>query len=133
MSLGLLAQDQYSLILAGALISITLNPLMFRLIGPGRKPAARMPAIWARLDRQRPVSAPVAGDSDRPCGGGRLRPRGGHIVQVARDLEIPHLVVESTVERVEELNTQGTPTLYGDAANSEVLTHAGLDRARPRW
>jgi CPA2 family monovalent cation:H+ antiporter-2 len=38
--------------------------------------------------------------------------------------------VESDAERGEELSRLGIPTLYGDAANSEVLTHAGLTRAR---
>jgi CPA2 family monovalent cation:H+ antiporter-2 len=45
-------------------------------------------------------------------------------------MAIPHLVVEADSQRVEELDRQGIPTLYGDAANSEVLTHAGLSRAR---
>jgi CPA2 family monovalent cation:H+ antiporter-2 len=30
----------------------------------------------------------------------------------------------------ERLRAAGVPTLYGDAANSEILQHAGLDRAR---
>jgi monovalent cation:H+ antiporter-2, CPA2 family len=45
-------------------------------------------------------------------------------------MSIPHLVVESDAERVSELSTNGTPALFGDAANSEVLTHAGLGHAR---
>ena len=128
-SLGVLTQDQYSLILAGALISITLNPLMFRLIGPAEGRLRRMPAIWARLDRSVAVSPPPEQTLNNHLvivGCGRV---GSHIVTVARDLGIPHLVIESVVERVEDLNRQGTPTLYGDAANSEILTYAGLDRA----
>ena len=35
--LGIINQDQYSLILAGALLSITLNPAMFRLVDACRK------------------------------------------------------------------------------------------------
>ncbi|MCC7353932.1 MAG: cation:proton antiporter [Anaerolineae bacterium] len=129
-SLGLLAQDQYSLILAGALISITLNPLMFRLIGPVEVWLRRIPAIWERLDRHGPV--PVSAEETLAnhvvlVGCGRV---GYHIVNVVRELKIPLLVIESNVERVEALNRLGTPTLFGDAANSEVLTYAGLDRAR---
>ncbi len=55
---------------------------------------------------------------------------GKHLVQVLKTLNIPQLVIESDVERVEALNAQGIATLYGDAANSEVLIHAGLERAR---
>jgi monovalent cation:H+ antiporter-2, CPA2 family len=129
-SLGLLAQEQYSLILAGALLSITINPLMFRLIDPLERRLRRLPAVWQRLDRHPPLPAPAEEQLSHHLvviGCGRV---GGHIVNVARQLSIPHLVVESDVERVEELNRLGTPTLYGDAANSEVLTHAGLERAR---
>jgi CPA2 family monovalent cation:H+ antiporter-2 len=32
--------------------------------------------------------------------------------------------------RATEFEKQGVPTLFGDAANSEVLSHAGLERAR---
>jgi CPA2 family monovalent cation:H+ antiporter-2 len=55
---------------------------------------------------------------------------GRHIVSVLREIGIPYLVVEADVERGQELSKRGIPTLYGDAANSEVLTHAGLTRAR---
>lgn len=55
---------------------------------------------------------------------------GRHIVNVLEAINIPHLVIEADVERVEELNHRGTLTLFGDAANSEVITHAGLERAR---
>ena len=55
---------------------------------------------------------------------------GRHIITLAGELGIPHLVVESDAQRVEELGRQNVPTLYGDAANSQVLTHARLKRAR---
>jgi CPA2 family monovalent cation:H+ antiporter-2 len=55
---------------------------------------------------------------------------GHHIVNLLRQMSIPHLVVDADSQRVEELDQQGVPTLFGDAANSEVLAHTGLDRAR---
>jgi CPA2 family monovalent cation:H+ antiporter-2 len=55
---------------------------------------------------------------------------GHHIVDLLGELGVSHLVVEADSERSEELNQRGIPTLYGDAANSEVLTHAGLAHAR---
>ena len=55
---------------------------------------------------------------------------GRHIVSLLGQMAIPHLVVEADAARIEELDRQGIPTLFGDAANSEVLTHAGLGRAR---
>ena len=55
---------------------------------------------------------------------------GRHIVSLLDEMGIPHLVVEADAERIEELGRRGIPSLFGDAANSEVLTHAGLERAR---
>ena len=49
--LGLLEQNQYSLILAGALLSITLNTPMFHLIHPLEKWLQRFPMLWKLLDR----------------------------------------------------------------------------------
>jgi CPA2 family monovalent cation:H+ antiporter-2 len=49
---------------------------------------------------------------------------------VLGQLNVAHLVVDSGAARVEELNARGVPTLFGDAASSEVISHAGLKRAR---
>jgi CPA2 family monovalent cation:H+ antiporter-2 len=129
-ALALLDQDQYSLILAGALLSITLNPLMFRLIDPAERRLQRFPALWKRLDRHGPALPPLEeslADHVVIVGYGRV---GRHIVNVLGQTTIPHLVVESDAERVAELDRRGVKTLFGDAANSEVLTYAGLPRAR---
>jgi CPA2 family monovalent cation:H+ antiporter-2 len=55
---------------------------------------------------------------------------GQHIVNVLTNLEVPILVLDSDVERIESLIERGIPALYGDAGNSEVLSHADLGRAR---
>ncbi len=128
--LGLLNQDQYSLILAGALLSITINPMMFRLISPAEKWLQKFPAVWQLINHHRTVSIKM----DEPMAGhvvivgyGRV---GHHIVNLLGQTSIPHLVIDTDAEGIEELNQRGVPNLYGDASNSEVLTHAGLERAR---
>ena len=129
-ALGLLDQSQYSLILAGAILSITINPLMLRTIGPAENLLQKSPRIWKLLDRQGPpMPPPVEGIRDHVViiEYGRV---GHHIVDLLGELGISHLVVEEDSARSEELNQRGIPTLYGDAANSEVLTHAGLNHAR---
>ena len=129
-ALGLLDRSQYSLILAGSLLSIMLNPAMFRMIQPAGKWLQRFPRLWELLDRQGPPLPDITESIERHVvivGYGRV---GRHIVSLLGEMGIPHLVVEADAARGEELSRQGIPTLYGDAANSEVLTHAGLRRAR---
>ena len=132
-SLGLLNQDQYSLILAVALISITLNPAMFRLQAPMEKLLRRIPPLWRRLNRSDATPAPLV-ESSHPeeghvviVGYGRV---GRQIASLLRGLAIPVLVVHADAAQVDELKQQGIPGLFGDAANSEVMTHARLDHAR---
>src|SRR5688572_2682496 len=130
MAFGMLQRDQYSLILAGALLSITLNAPMFRLIHPLEKWLQRFPAIWKSFNRQ-DLTPMLIEESIKDhvviVGYGRV---GRHIVSLLGQMGIPHLVVDADAGRIEELSRKGIPSLYGDAANSEVLTHAGLKRAR---
>jgi len=130
LSLGLIHPDQYSLILAGALLSITVNPLMFRLIGPIERSLKRSPALWRRLNHHGPVPIPIdEGLSGHVVvvGWGRV---GHHVVDVLEHVKVPRLVVETDAARVETLRRQDVPTLFGDAANSEILAHARLAQAR---
>jgi CPA2 family monovalent cation:H+ antiporter-2 len=123
--LHMMTDAQYSLLLAAALLSITVNPLLFmlvprleRVIGPrlGRPPGSMEASI-----------APTLRDHVVVVGAGRV---GSRIVDVLGRMKVPRLVVESDATRVEDLQKAGVPVLYGDAGNSEILDHAGLGRAR---
>jgi CPA2 family monovalent cation:H+ antiporter-2 len=131
LSLGLLERGQYSLILAGALVSITINPLMLRGVDFSERCLRRIPPLWKWLDRYGtaqtfPVEESIA-DHVVIAGCGRV---GKHIVGVLGRLRIPYLVIDSNIETVQKLTATGVPTLLGDTANSDILAHAGLDRAR---
>lgn len=129
-SLGIMTQEQYSLILAGALLSIMLNPLMFRLLPWTERFLRRHISFWRMLDRHGPTLALPRTEITGHVvivGCGRV---GDHVVSVLEHLGVPKLVVEIDAERVAELEQRGVATLYGDAANSELLTHAALDRAK---
>lgn len=129
-SLGLLLPEEYSLILAASLISITVNPFLYNLLPAFERLLQKVPGFWRRLESNRPLLAvqeDELADHVVIVGYGRV---GEHLVDVLKSLEIPLLVIESDVERIEKLNASQTATLYGDASNSEVITHAGLERAR---
>lgn len=129
-TLSVFTEGQYALILAGALLSITLNPFLFRALPWIETQLRKMRAFWSLLDRHGPVQAPIAEslqDHVIVIGCGRV---GQHLVNVLDRLGIPRLVVEQDIGRVTELERQGVPTLYGDAANSDILSRVHLKQAR---
>lgn len=130
-SLGVLTQDQYSLILAGALISIILNPVLFRLVFGVERRLRGAPLVWRLLDwqgRRGPtLAAHKMHDHVVIVGSGRV---GEHILHILERLSVPRLVVEVDPDRAQQMMESEVPLLFGDAANSEIMSHAGLDHAR---
>jgi monovalent cation:H+ antiporter-2, CPA2 family len=134
-SLGLLPPAAQSLIVAGALLSITLNPIVFRTIPPIDRWVRSRPRLGGF------VEAAEAGLAEAPAGidAGRLRSHavlvgygrvGGRVGAALAARGIPHLVVEHDREAAAALRKQGVPVVYGDAARPGVLEHAGLKDAR---
>src|SRR5260370_22541670 len=93
-ALGVFKEEQYALLLAGALLSITLNPFLFRALPWIEAYLRKVPAFWSLLDRHGPVQAPVS-ESLRDhvavicCG--RVGP---HLLHMLDHLRSPHLLVE---------------------------------------
>jgi CPA2 family monovalent cation:H+ antiporter-2 len=88
-----------------------------------------MPGFWKKLESNRPMSEVDLEQLNQHVvivGYGRV---GKHLVQVLETLSVPLLVVEADADRIALLNQKQIPTLYGDAGNSEIITHAHLDRA----
>jgi CPA2 family monovalent cation:H+ antiporter-2 len=130
LTLGVMTRDQYGLILAAALLTILLNPLLFRALPAVERALRRRPTFWRLLDRGGPTPALIdhqLRDHVVIVGYGRV---GAHVVALLQRLGVAHLVVEQDAARALEFRRQGTPTLFGDAANSEVLAHSGLEQAR---
>jgi CPA2 family monovalent cation:H+ antiporter-2 len=129
-TLGILTPDQYGLILAGALLSIVMNPLAFRAIPMVEHVLQRIPFLWQRMEFGGPTPAPLHKGMNEHVvivGYGRV---GTHIGRVLEHLQLPYLVVEQDAARAVKIQQAGVKTLFGDAANSEILTHAGLEKAR---
>ncbi|MFN3651969.1 MAG: cation:proton antiporter [Armatimonadota bacterium] len=131
--LQLLPDEGYQLLLAGALISISLNPLLFRTVEPLERWIKSHPRLsWLAGDR---APAPDMTEGGHPplhdhaiiCGYGRV---GSLVTTLLQHRGIPCVVLELNQRRVDDLRSRGTLAFFGDAANPDVLRHAGLDRAR---
>jgi len=131
LTLGVLGQSEYSLILASAIVSIMINPFLMNLVEPAERAIRRRPAVWRLFDR-RAAEPPVEPSESLAghiviVGCGRV---GRHIAETLRRLEIPRMVIESDPIVVDKLHELGVPVLYGEAGNSEILAHASLQKAR---
>ena len=134
-SLGLLPPEGQSLIVAGALLSISLNPLAFAGAARLSRWINDRPALLARLER--PGSA--MHDPDPALGDARLRGHaiivgygrvGGTIGEALIRRGIPFVVVEQGIEIFDRLRERGIPAIYGNASRMAVLEAAHPERAQ---
>jgi CPA2 family monovalent cation:H+ antiporter-2 len=134
-SLGVLPTEGRSLILAGAIISIALNPLVFHAIEPAQawiRSRSRLAQTLERPDDPLAV-LPMSVDLYRLTGQvvlagyGRV---GRRIGEALTENGIPFVVAEENREIVEELRKSGIPAVSGDASEPAVLIQAHVARAR---
>ncbi|MBA2723433.1 MAG: cation:proton antiporter, partial [Methylibium sp.] len=130
-ALGLLPPEGQSLILAGALISIALNPLVFSLVEPAQRWIRSNSALARRFEeRDDPLAELPASTEARYLarqvvlvGYGRV---GRHIAEALKRDGVPFVVADHNRERVEALRQQGVPAVLGDAAEPSVLIQAHI-------
>lgn len=134
LSLGLLPADAHSYILAGAIISIALNPLLFKLIEPVQKLIRSRSDIARHFERPGDPLAelPMATPAEKLSGHVVLVGYGRVGRRIADDLEargIHFVVAEQNRELVEELRRRNIPAVAGDAAEPAALIQAHIARA----
>ncbi|MBX9456193.1 MAG: Kef family K(+) transporter [Rhizobium sp.] len=139
--LQLLPSEGRDLILAGAIISIILNPLVFWLCDRAR------PWFDARLSREEAQPSPAGLVEPAPppepddvpeqpptlltdhtivVGHGRV---GSIVTQAVRSLGTPLLVIEDADKRIEAIRQEGVEVLTGNAVSADVLRLANLTGA----
>ena len=134
LGLGLIQPEVMNLVLAGVLLSITFNTLLFKAVEPLRRWVLSRSAVARRLDqRQDPTSAlPMSTDGKYLegqlvlVGYGRVGKRIGFALT---ERGIPYVIVEQSRERVEELREQGLAAVSGNLGDPEVLIQAHIARA----
>jgi monovalent cation:H+ antiporter-2, CPA2 family len=133
-SLKILPETAQSLVVAGSLISIGLNPLLFSLIEPARQWIRGRSEFARKLDlRDDPLAALPATTEQKYLarqvvlvGYGRV---GRRIAKALVDRNIPFVVAEQNRERVEQLRTKNIPAVFGDATEPMVLVQAHVEKA----
>jgi CPA2 family monovalent cation:H+ antiporter-2 len=134
--LGVLGEDANNAVIAAAIVSITLNPLLYRGIAPLEAWTTRHPGLWSFLNRraegriatgQAPAIDPARSHSVRHrtvvVGYG---PVGRTLARLLMENQMQVTVVEMDVEKVRDLRENGITAIYGDATHGDTLEHAGI-------
>ena len=132
--LKLLSVEGQNLILAGALISIALNSLLFGAIDPLQDWLRKRSALARRLEQPDDPLAELPTSVDQALltgqvvlvGYGRV---GRRIAQALKERAVPFVVAEQNREIVERLREEGVPAVCGDASDPAVLIQAHIARA----
>lgn len=132
-SYGLFGPEVNNAIIPAAMISITLNPLLYRRIDGAVRWLERHGPAWLSRSPLPHLSAEAVGSvgEDEPhrvvvVGYG---PVGRNLCRILRDSGITPVVVENNIDTVRKLRADGKPAVHGDASQAEVLREAGLERA----
>ncbi|MDR7037734.1 MULTISPECIES: YbaL family putative K(+) efflux transporter [Methylobacterium] len=132
LSLKLLPTEGRDLILGGALLSITLNPLFFALVARIERRLADRPELAARFERRGAGEVAMAVET---------APRRGHAVVIGygrvgssigkalQTWDLPYVVVDRDRRRVLELREQGIDAVFGDATAPGILEAADIGSA----
>ena len=134
LSLGLLPTEGMSLVLAGALISIALNPFLFAAIEPFRRWVLKRSDLARRLEQRKDPYAELPMSTERKYLEGQVvlvgYGRVGRRVAKALDARgIPYVVAEQNRELVEGLRKKGIVAVSGDATEPAVLIQAHIAEA----
>jgi CPA2 family monovalent cation:H+ antiporter-2 len=134
MSLGLLPQLGQNLILAGAIISIAVNPLLFTAIEPIQRWLRAQSSMARKFERpDDPLAAlPMQTPHEKLSGQVVLVGFGRVGRRIADDLTargVHFVLAEQNRELVESARERGIPAVVGNAAEPVVLIQAHIARA----
>ncbi|WP_369788823.1 YbaL family putative K(+) efflux transporter [Rouxiella sp. WC2420] len=127
-SLGMLSEHARNLVLAGSILSIMLNPLLFSLL--------ESYLIKTEIIEDQSLEEVIEDEAQTQVtfcdhvlivGYGRV---GSLLGAKLIEQGVPLVVIENSRPRVEALREQGISAVLGNAANQEIMELAGLDCAR---
>ena len=130
-SLAVLPGEARDLILAGAILSILVNPLLMELLD-------RLPVWRTAIEDGVEVAPPPEARGREPIPVTRLQDHvvlighgrvGGAVSEALRESKLPFLVIESDPDAAADLRQQSIETITGNAADPEVMRAANLSSA----
>jgi len=135
---GLLPPEGMNVLVATAMISITVNPLLFRSLDAIERHVTKVAWLHRLLNarhakRSASLNAKAAQQvvaNDRPLavivGYG---PVGRLVDAMLRDAGLATVVIDMNIDTIQGLAKSGRTAIYGDATRNEVLEYAGIRKA----
>jgi CPA2 family monovalent cation:H+ antiporter-2 len=137
---GLMGDEGHSLLVGGAILSIALNPVLFRSIDRIENWLRKQPKLWALLnaraerrvaDANRSTAQDIAQGSptDRLAVVVGYGPVGQTVDRLLRDAGLATVILDMNMDTVLNLQHDGRMAIYGDAGSAAILEQAGVERA----
>jgi CPA2 family monovalent cation:H+ antiporter-2 len=134
--LGIFTMAATNTLVAASMLSIVLNPLLYRAVAPAERWIAARPRLWRWMNRATPPHVGQGAPGAARAGAAAHRaviigygPTGRTVVRLLRDNQIEPTVVELNMDSVRGLQREGIDAVYGDATRPEILTAANLASA----
>lgn len=135
--LGLLSESAINALIVTAIVSISLNPALYRLVDIMENRAKRSPRLWDWLNARRRAGlaehAQGATDHDSAPHSHAVvvgyGPVGRTLIRLLQENGIEPTVIELNLDTVHRLREDGVRAVYGDATHKETVQEAGAQRA----
>lgn len=139
LGLNMIGEDAYSMLVALALISISLNPGIFRTMIPLEGWLRKRKGVWRMLNRPSEKRGDEANKKtakflEDPEEQKRAivigyGPVGRRVTSLLKEYGILPVIIDLNVDTIHNLVEQDQPALYGDGSKADLLKEAGIDRA----
>jgi CPA2 family monovalent cation:H+ antiporter-2 len=130
--LRILPAEAANLIVAASILSLTLNPMLYRSSGWIESALKGIPRLWRVFNRD----TRVTGTLDVSDASALYRavvvgygPIGQTVSRLLREGGLEPVIIDMSLEATHRVRSEGYSAIYGDAARSEVLEAAGTRTA----
>ena len=126
---GALPEAAMNPVVAIAVVSISLNPFVYRWVEPLERLLERHPRLWRILNRKAEPGIATESLSELPAHRAVIvgyGPIGQMVSRMLRQNGIEPVVIEMNIDTVRKLRGEERLAVYGDANRKEVLEEAGI-------
>jgi CPA2 family monovalent cation:H+ antiporter-2 len=131
---GVLPREAMNPLVAVAIVSIMVNPMLYRTLSRAEAFLERHPRLWRLLNRkaahgwaEQPRETEMVSSHRAVVVG--YGPIGKAVTRLLRERGIEPTIIEMNIDTHKSLRAKGYRAVYGDANQREVLEQAGVARA----